>query len=88
MTEGDFMLNSTQQNEDGRSTFSFQGHVELTGRDLTLVRYDLGLDKATKDGQASQQIHFGRSVLVGLNDQVVIAKSKDHEFRLKISIVK
>lgn len=86
--DGHFMFNSNQVNPDGRTEFSFQGDLEMEGNDSALVRYHISLDNTTKLGLNSQRLDLQGSIFVPMDSQIVIVKSKDRTFKLKLTVVK
>lgn len=86
--DGGFMFNSVYTTTSNRSNISFQGQVTLLGNDTALVDYSLSFEKFTKEGEVSQKVDLHGSVLVGMNSEVYIAKSKDRAFKLKVSVQK
>ncbi len=82
--EGRFMFSTVQTSGEARTSLSFQGELRRGGKGAVLVEYTLGVENVTSAGHASHQLNLSGSVLVPLDTEVAIAKSKDRSFKVKI----
>lgn len=85
---GQFMFSSSETSGEARSSLNFHGSLKIVKNGMAMVGYSLSLDNAAKAGQASQQVNLGGSVLVRIDSEVLIAKAKDHSFKLKVTVAK
>lgn len=86
--DGLFTFNSALEKGEGRTEISFQGNLEQSENDRVMVRYHLTVQGFVKADQKSQRIDVQGSVIVKMDDQIMIAKSKERTFKLKLTVVK
>ena len=79
--DGRFSLNSSMQKPNGGAALRFDGSLEPRNGDLVFVQYRL------QTSQEAQQFELAGSVIVGIDKQFTIAKSKDKAFKLKIGVM-
>lgn len=80
-----FGLNSTYDSAESRVQLSFDGELSPRGGTTYLARYHLRLEHVAKNDRGGQQFDLNGSVILKLDTQITISKSKDRVFKLKIS---
>lgn len=82
-----FMVTVGKETSDGRMSLSFEGEILPKGDDLVFVRYTLHADSQIRTKESSaQQISLKGSILVKMDNKIIIAKSKDKTFKLLVAL--
>ena len=82
-----FMANANKESADGRMSLAFEGEIMPKGDDLVFVRYSLQAElRSTGKEMSQQQIALKGSILAKLDNKIVVAKSKDKSFTLKVTL--
>jgi len=82
-----FMVTVNKETSDGRMSLSFDGEILPKGDDVVFVRYTLHADSQTRTKESSsQQISLKGSILVKMDNKIIIAKSKDKAFKLLVAL--
>jgi hypothetical protein len=83
-----FMVSVNKETSDGRMSLSFEGEILPKGDDLVFVRYNLRAESQTRAKESSQQqIALKGSILVKMDNRIIVAKSKDKAFKLMVTLV-
>lgn len=82
-----FMVNVNKETAEGRMSLAFEGEILPKGDDLVFVRYTLHADSQARTKESSaQQISLKGSILVKMENKIIIAKSKDKAFKLLVGL--
>ena len=82
-----FMVSVNKETSDGRMSLSFEGEILPKGDDLVFVRYNLHADSQTRAKESSQQqIALKGSILVKMDNRIIVAKSRDKAFKLMVTL--
>lgn len=82
-----FMVNVNKETAEGRMSLAFEGDILPKGDDLVFIRYSLQAETQTRAKESSQQrIALKGSILVKMDNKIIVAKSKDKAFKLIVTL--